>query len=88
VGWAKEALVGIFGEFELDATAGHAPGASLTLVGLFTDATVGVPAGCRVSGRSFSLFGDRQVDVARGDGDEIRINAYGLFCDLNVIEEH
>ena len=85
-GWVKETLVGIFGDSTLDASADPGPGASLTVFGLFSEATVRVPPGARVSDGGFSLFGDRSVDVPSGEGREIRINAYGAFCDLKVVE--
>ncbi len=45
-----------------------------------------VPHGACVTDGGVSLFGDRKVDVPAGDGAEIRINAYGAFCDLKVVE--
>ncbi len=84
-GWAKETLVGIFGDSTLDASAFPGPGASLTVIGFFSEATVRVPTGARVTEGGVSLFGDRSVDVPAGDGGEIRINAYGAFCDLKVV---
>jgi hypothetical protein len=85
-GWVKETLVGIFGDSSLDASAKPGPGASLTVFGLFSETTVRVPRGARVTEGGVSLFGDRNVDVPAGDGGEIRINAYGAFCDLKVVE--
>ena len=35
----------------------------------------------------FSLLGDRQVQVASGDGPEIQVKAYGLFSDVKVTDE-
>ena len=86
-GWLKETLVTIFGDSTLDASAEPAPGASLTVFGLFSEATVRVPPGSRVTDGGVSLFGDRSVAVPSGDGEEIRINAYGAFCDLKVVEQ-
>lgn len=85
-GWVKETLVGIFGDSTLDATSEPGPGASLTVVGLFSDTTIRVPPGARVTDGGVSLFADRRVDVPSGDGGAIRINAYGAFCDLKVVE--
>lgn len=85
-GWAKETVVTIFGDSTLDASAEPGPNASLTVFGLFSEATVRVPPGARVSEGGVSLFGDRTVDIGGGEGGEIRINAYGAFCDLKVVE--
>ncbi|MDQ4096569.1 MAG: hypothetical protein M3144_01700 [Actinomycetota bacterium] len=85
-GWTKETVVGLFADSDLDAIDAPGPGASITFFGLFSDATVRIPAGFRVSEGGFSLFGDRRVDVSSGEAGEIRIDAYGLFCDLKVTE--
>lgn len=85
-GWVKETMVGIFGDSTLDATE-PGPGASLTVFGLFSETTIRVPPGTRVTEGGVSLFGDRRVDVPSGDGGAIRINAYGAFCDLKVVEQ-
>lgn len=86
-GWVKETLVGILGDSTLDASAPPGPGAVLTVVGLFSETTVRVPRGARVTDGGVVLFGDRRVDVAPGDGGDIRVNAYGAFCDLKVVEQ-
>lgn len=85
-GWTKETLVSIFSDTTLDAVGPSKAGGSLTVVGLFSDATVRVPRGSRVVGGGFSLFGARHMDVAAGVGPEVRIHAYGLFCDVKVLE--
>ena len=46
-----------------------------------------MPPGTRVSDGGVAIFGDRSVDVPIGDGSEIRINVYGPFCDLKVVED-
>ena len=86
-GWTKETLVGVFGDSTLDASAEPGPGASLTLINFFSETTVHVPRGARVAEGGFTLFGDQQVDVPDGEGAEVRINAYGLFGDLKVVEK-
>ncbi len=86
-GWVKETVVGIFGDSTLDASADPGPNASLTVIGLFSETTVRVPQGARVTERGVSLFGDRSVDVAGGTGGEIRVKADGAFCDLKVVEQ-
>ncbi len=86
-GWAKETLVGIFGDSTVDASVQPGPGASLTFIGLFSEATIRVPPGTRVNQSGFSLFGDTHVDVPDGEGGEIKIKAYGAFCDLKVVEQ-
>ena len=87
-GWVKETLVGIFGDLTLNASARPGSGASLTVFGLFSEATVHVPPGARVTQGGFSVFGDHEIDVPGDNGDsEIRIKTYGLFCDTKVIEE-
>lgn len=48
---------------------------------------VRVPSGCRIVGGGLSVFGDRHVEAGGRDGPAIRIDAYGLFCDLKVIPE-
>jgi hypothetical protein len=35
----------------------------------------------------FSLLGDRQIQVAAGDGPEIQIKVYGLFSDVKVTDQ-
>ncbi len=84
-GWVKETLVSVFGDSTLDASADPGPGPVLTVIGLFAEATVRVPAGARITDGGLSLFGDRSVDVPPGEGAEVRINAYGAFCDLKVV---
>ena len=78
-------MVGL-SDSELDASVEPGPGASIKVIGLFSEATVRVPAGFRVKEGGLSLFGDRDLGVPTGDAGEIRIDAYGLCCDLNVVE--
>jgi hypothetical protein len=62
-------------------------GASLTFVGIAGDLVLRVPAGSRVREGGFSLLGDRQIQVAAGDGPEIQVKVYGLFSDVKVTDQ-
>ena len=86
--WKKETVVTVFGDTDLDASAGSAPHASLTVVALFGDTTVRVPPGARVIAGGFKLFGDRKVATSSGEGPQIRLNVYGLLGDLEVTDQH
>lgn len=35
----------------------------------------------------FSLLGDRQIQVAGGDGPEIQLKVYSLFSDVKVTDQ-
>ena len=83
--WVKETLVAILGDARVDATR-TGPDASLTVIGLFADATIRVPRGSRISDGGFSLLGDRKITVSPGEGPEIRVNSYGLLSDVQVTE--
>ncbi|MFN2503497.1 MAG: hypothetical protein ABR540_04570 [Acidimicrobiales bacterium] len=87
-GWTKETVVGIFGDTTLDASAPPGPDPALTLVNVFSETTVYVPKGSRIKEGGFSVFGDQEVDVAAGGegAAEIRIQTFGLFGELKVVE--
>ena len=85
--WTKETAIAIAAEAAFDAAAGAGPGASLTFVGIGGDLVLRVPAGSRVREVGFSLLGDRQVQVAGGDGPEIQLKVYGLVSDVKVTDE-
>ncbi len=34
----------------------------------------------------FSLLGDREIEVAEGDGPEIQVKVWGLFSDVKVAD--
>lgn len=82
--WSKETIVSLAGDAELDSSAGVAANATLTFIALFGDLTMRVPAGSRVSLGGLALMGDRKVEVAPGDGPDIRVNAYCLFADVKI----
>jgi hypothetical protein len=84
-GWSKETAVSIFGD-QLDGSAGSAPAASLTFVGLFGGLSLTVPAGSRVSLSGFGLFGERSLDVTLGEGPEITVKAFNFFAEVKVTE--
>ena len=85
--WTKETAIAIAAEAAFDAAAGAGPGASLTFVGVGGDLVLRVPAGSRVREGGFSLLGDRQIQVAGGDGPEIQLKVYGLFSDVKVTDQ-
>lgn len=84
--WTKETAVALAAEAAFDASGGAGPGASLTFVGVGGDLVLRVPPGSRVQEGGFSLLGDRQIEVAPGDGPEIRVKVYGLFSDVKVTD--
>jgi hypothetical protein len=86
-GWTNETAVALAAEASFDASGGPGPGASLTFVGLAGDLVVRVPPGSRVRESGFSLLGDRRIEVATGDGPEIKIKVYGLFSDVKVTDQ-
>ena len=59
----------------------------MTFVGVGGDLVLRVPAGSRVREGGFSLLGDRQIQVAAGDGPEIQVKVYGLFSDVKVTDQ-
>jgi hypothetical protein len=79
--------IAIAAEADFDASDGAGPGASLTFVGVAGDLVVRVPPGSRVREGGFSLIGDRQIEVAAGDGPEIQVKVYGLFSDVKVTDQ-
>jgi hypothetical protein len=85
--WTKETAIAIAAEAAFDAAAGAGPGASLIFVGVGGDLVLRVPAGSRVREGGFSLLGDRQIQVAAGDGPEIQVKVYGLFSDVKVTDQ-
>jgi hypothetical protein len=85
--WTKETAIAIAAEAAFDAAAGVGPGASLTFVAVAGDLVLHVPAGSRVREGGFSLLGDRQIQVAAGDGPEIQVKVYGLFSDVKVTDQ-
>jgi hypothetical protein len=85
--WTKETVIAIAAEAAFDAAGGAGPGAALTSVGVAGDLVLHVPAGSRVREGGFSLLGDRQIQVAAGDGPEIQVKVYGLFSDVKVTDQ-
>jgi hypothetical protein len=85
--WTKETAIAIAAEAAFDAAAGAGPGASLTFVGVGGDLVLRVPSGSRVREGGFSLLGDRQIQVAGGEGPEIQVKVYGLFSDVKVTDQ-
>jgi hypothetical protein len=85
--WTKETAIAIAAEAAFNAAAGARPGAALTFVGVGDDLVLRVPAGSRVREGGFSLLGDRQIQVAAGDGPEIQLKVYGLFSDVKVTDQ-
>jgi hypothetical protein len=84
--WTSETAIAIAAEAEFDASGGAGSGASLTFIGVVGDLVVHVPPGSRVRESGFSLLGDRKIEVAAGDGPEIRIKVYGLFSDVKITD--
>jgi hypothetical protein len=84
--WTKETTIAVAAEADFDASAGAAPGASMTFVGVGGDLVLRVPPGSRVKEGGFSLLGDREIEVAPGDGPEIQVKVYGLFSDVKVTD--
>ena len=73
--WSKGKLVGILGDADVDATATAGPEASLTIVSVFADTTIRVPAGTRVRHRGLRIFGDRYLQVAAGTGPQLTLTS-------------
>ena len=84
--WTSETVLAIAAEASFDATAGAGPGASITFVGVGGDLEIKVPPGSRVRESGFSLFGDREIEVAGGSGPEIQVKVWGLFSDMKVTD--
>jgi hypothetical protein len=85
--WTKETAIAIAAEAAFDAAGSAGLGTSLTFVGVAGDLVLHVPAGSRVRKGGFSLLGDRQIQVAAGDGPEIQVKVYGLFSDVKVTDQ-
>ena len=85
--WTKETAVAIAAEARFDSSSGAGSGASLTFVGVAGDLVLRVPPGSRVREGGFSLLGDRQIEVAPGDGPEIEVKVYGLFSDVKITDQ-
>jgi hypothetical protein len=85
--WTKQTAIAIAAEAAFNATGGIGPGASLTFIGIAGDLVLRVPAGSRVREGGFSLLGDRQIQVAGGDGPEIQVKVYGLFSDVKITDQ-
>jgi len=50
------------------------------------DLVLRVPPGSRVRESGLSLFGDREIRVASGDGPEIQVKVYGRFSDVKITD--
>jgi hypothetical protein len=87
VNWTKETAVAILGDATLDSSAGAAPHASLTFVGIGSDLELRVPSGSQVRESGFSLIGDREIQVSPGQGPEISVRVFGLFNDVKVTDQ-
>jgi hypothetical protein len=55
-------------------------------LGVGGDLVLRVPPGSRVGKAGSALLGDRRIEVASGDGPEIRVKVYGLLSDVNVTD--
>jgi hypothetical protein len=85
--WHDETIVSLAGDADLDGSAGTGENPSFTFVGLFGDLKLKVPSGSRIHVVGGTLLGDRKIDVAPGEGPDIRLNAYCLFCDVTVFDD-
>lgn len=84
--WTRETVVAVAAEARLDASAGSAPRAALTFVGLAGDLVLRVPPGSRVQESGLTLLGDRKVAVTAGDGPDVAVKVYGLFVDVTITD--
>ena len=85
--WTSQTVVAIAAEARFDASAGSAPQAAVTFVGLAGDLVLRVPPGSRLQESGLSLLGDRKVAVTRGDGPDVAVKVYGLFVDVTITDE-
>jgi hypothetical protein len=46
-----------------------------------------VPSGSRIHVVGGTLFGDRRLEVSPGEGPDIHLNTYCLFCDVTVYDD-
>ena len=84
----KATAVALAGEVDLDASAGTAPGAVITCVGLFGDVTLRVPPGTRVEQKGLTIGGDSEVQlVPTVDGPQLTLRVYGLLTDLEITDK-
>ena len=85
--WTNETVIVLFGGTKLDLTKRPPePDATLTVVAVFGEAKVIVPAGSRLTVRGLSLFGARQVRVQPGTGPDLGLRAFTLFGSVDVTE--
>jgi hypothetical protein len=85
--WHDETIVSLAGDADLDGSAGTGANPSVTFVGLFGDLRLKVSSGSRIHVVGGTLFGDRRLEVAPGEGPDIHLNAYCLFCDVTVYDD-
>lgn len=87
-GWHDEDVITLFSNVTVDLrNSPPRDNAVMTVLVLFANATVIVPAGTRVSISGFSLFGGRAVDLRSApSGPRLRLNLSALFGQIKVIE--
>lgn len=85
--WHDETIVSLAGDADLDGSAGTGANPSITFVGLFGDLKLKVPSGSRIHVVGGTLFGDLRLEMSPGEGPDIHLNTYCLFCDVTVYDD-
>jgi hypothetical protein len=87
-GWHDEDVIALFSNVTIDVrNTPPRDDAVMTVLVLFGNTTVIVPAGTQVSVGGFSLFGGRTIDIhAPPAGPRLRLNLSALFGQIKVVE--
>ena len=87
-GWHDEDVIALFSNVTIDVrNTPPRDDAVMTILVLFGNATVIVPAGTHVSVGGVSLFGGRTIDLhAAPAGPRLRLNLSALFGQIKVVE--
>ncbi|HYF64846.1 MAG TPA: LiaF domain-containing protein [Herpetosiphonaceae bacterium] len=87
-GWHDEDVITLFGNVTIDVrNTPPRDDAVMTVLVMFGNATVIVPAGTHVSVGGFSLFSGRTVDLhAPPSGPRLRLTLSSVFGQIKVVE--
>jgi hypothetical protein len=87
-GWHDEDVIALFSNVTIDVrNTPPRDDAVMTILVLFGNATVIVPAGTQVSVGGLSIFGGRTIDLhAAPAGPRLRLNLSALFGQIKVVE--
>jgi hypothetical protein len=84
-GWTKETSLSIFGSTRIDASAAPGEDAKLSVITVFSSATVLVPVGCSVRLSGADFFGSQSVDVEPTPGGPlIQLRAIPILGSIKV----